>query len=293
MNKFMLLLLIALVGCSSQSVFNFTKNDEGIELLENGKPVFFYQQKTKLNKLKHPANNYIHPLYCLNGDALTEAFPKDHPHHRGIFWAWTQVYSDTVNIANSWALENFTNKISDVEYNITDSTAVLKTTVFWESPLYKNSTPFVKEKATITTYKSNSNSRIIDFEISLLALAPKISIGGSNNEKGYGGFSLRLHKNKNLIFTSEKGIVKPKKLQIKAGGWMDFSADFGKKNEICGVTLLCDSNNPNYPQPWILRQEKSMQNVVFPGRDRVLLSTEKSLVLKYRLVVHKDGVKNK
>ena len=155
-NKFILLFLIAQVGCNSQSVFNFTKNNEGIELLENGEPVFFYQRKTKFNRLQRPANNYIHPLYCLNGDTLTEAFPtEDHPRHRGFFWVWTQVYSDTVNIANSWALENFTNKISDVKYSLTDSTAILKTTVLWESSLYKNSTPFVKEKATITPMLSH------------------------------------------------------------------------------------------------------------------------------------------
>jgi AcrR family transcriptional regulator len=31
---------------------------------------------------------YIHPLYGLDGEVMTEDFPVDHRHHRGVFWAW-------------------------------------------------------------------------------------------------------------------------------------------------------------------------------------------------------------
>jgi hypothetical protein len=39
-----------------------------------------------------PRSDYIHPLYGLNGEMLTNDWPDaDHPHHRGIFWAWLEV----------------------------------------------------------------------------------------------------------------------------------------------------------------------------------------------------------
>ena len=34
---------------------------------------------------------YIHPLWGINGEVLTDDFPKDHYHHHGVFWAWPHV----------------------------------------------------------------------------------------------------------------------------------------------------------------------------------------------------------
>jgi hypothetical protein len=31
---------------------------------------------------------YVHPLWAPNGVVVTDDFPKDHYHHRGVFWAW-------------------------------------------------------------------------------------------------------------------------------------------------------------------------------------------------------------
>jgi hypothetical protein len=54
------------------------------------------------------------------------------------------------------------------------------------------------------------------------------------------------------------------------------------------LSVLCHKSTPGYPQPWILRRKASMQNPVYPGRGPVELSTEKPLVLRYRLIIH-DG----
>ena len=36
-------------------------------------------------------SDYIHPLYEPSGAVLTKDWPVDHPHHRGIYWAWPEV----------------------------------------------------------------------------------------------------------------------------------------------------------------------------------------------------------
>ena len=41
-----------------------------------------------------PHSCYIHPLYGLDGEVLTDDFPADHLHHRGVFWAWPHVTVD-------------------------------------------------------------------------------------------------------------------------------------------------------------------------------------------------------
>ena len=38
-----------------------------------------------------PRSNYIHPVYGPSGELLTRDWSKDHPHHRGIYWAWPEV----------------------------------------------------------------------------------------------------------------------------------------------------------------------------------------------------------
>ena len=38
-----------------------------------------------------PRSDYIHPLYGLHGEVLTDDWVPDHPHHRGIYWAWPEV----------------------------------------------------------------------------------------------------------------------------------------------------------------------------------------------------------
>ena len=62
---------------------------------------------------------------------------------------------------------------------------------------------------------------------------------------------------------------------------------FLSTGKVSGVAILTHPSVPGFPQRWILRKSKSMQNPVYPGRVPVLLSREKPLVLRYRLVIHR------
>jgi hypothetical protein len=287
----LILLSVLFVSCGfsqggQKSSFTFKDNNQGILLLENNKPVFFYQQKTKVLAGQYKVNNYLHPLFSLAGDTLTEESPKDHPYHRGIFWAWHQHYVDNKSIGEGWVLEGIYNDILNVRKDIINGAAQFNLSVLWKSTQYQNGKPYIEEKTKIIVYPSESNLRKIDFEISLKALIPGVQIGGSDDEKGYGGFCPRVKLPDGLVFTSTGGPVKPQNTQIIAGPWMDMSGAYGKNGEISGLTMLCHPSTPNYPAPWILRQKASMQNVVFPGRARINVPMEKPIVLRYRLLIH-------
>ena len=64
---------------------------KSVEVLEGARPVFVYNYGTML-KDGVPADRarccYVHPAYAPNGVAVTDDFPKDHYHHRGISWMW-------------------------------------------------------------------------------------------------------------------------------------------------------------------------------------------------------------
>jgi hypothetical protein len=276
-------------SAEGQGPFTFKEKPQGIELMENGRTVYFYQREPKSLNGKFICNNYIHPLYSISGDTLTDEFPADHPYHRGVYWAWHQIFIDDKSLGDGWVMENISEDVIKAITKISDSTARLEIDVDWMSSLWQNGKSFVHEHSTLTVHRQNSGTRKMDFEISLRAVVPGVSIGGSDDEKGYGGFCVRIKLPGDLVFTSVNGAVTPQTLQIKSGPWMDFSGTFGNIDKKSGLTLICNQATPNYPAPWILRNVTSMQNVVFPGRQRINLPIDKSIVLKYRLVVHKGG----
>ncbi len=277
---------------TQKSGFTFDENDQGIQLIENGNPVFFYQQKTKVLAGQYKVNNYLHPLYSLNGDTLTEESPKDHPYHRGIFWAWHQHYIDNKSIGEGWIMKDIYQEVTNVRKEIVSGNAQFNLTVLWKSSTYQNGKPYIEENTKIIAFPKEQNLRKIDFEIALKALVPGVQIGGADDEKGYGGFCARIKLPDGLIFTSTDGLVTPQNTQINAGPWMDFSGPFGKNGEVSGLSILCNPSTPNYPAPWILRQKASMQNIVFPGRERIDVSMERPIILRYRLIIHDGNASN-
>jgi Family of unknown function (DUF6807) len=288
---FLILLLVIGSACTElyKSPFSFTESEQGVELLENGKPVFFYQEKPKSLTGEYICNNYIHPLYNINGDTLTEEFPHDHQYHRGIFWAWHQLYVDTVNLGDGWINDGISQDVINVKTDKSKSQAKINLEVMWQSSNFQNGRPFLNEHTTITVHKLESNIRKIDFEIILRPLVQGFQIGGSDDKKGYGGLCARMKLPDDLIFTSSEGPVTPQNLQIEAGPWMDFSADFGNTSEVSGLAILCHPSSPDYPENWILRQKTSMQNIVFPGEERVSIKMDKPVILRYRIIIHAGG----
>ncbi|MCF7829855.1 MAG: PmoA family protein, partial [Candidatus Marinimicrobia bacterium] len=164
--------------------------------------------------------------------------------------------------------------------------------VLWMSPGWTDAqgeqVPFVKETTTIEVHRRQPDLRKIDFTIELRALDGHVKIGGSEDVKGYGGFSARIRLPKGIRFTGTSGAVTPENTAVQAGPWVDFSGSFIEES-VSGITIFTHPSLPNFPPPWILRSEASMQNPVFPGRAPVAVPTESPLTLRYRLVLHAGG----
>jgi len=283
---FLLIMVRCSMGEKQKSPFLITETDQKIELMEDSVMVFVYQKKPKTLTGEYVCNNYIHPLFNLDEEVMTEEFPPDHPYHRGIFWAWHQLYADGTRLGDGWTNDSITQEVVNVRYKKSEESAEFNLDVLWRSLVYGGGKPFMKENTTITVHKLIPGIRKIDFEIRLTAAVPGLQIGGAADQKGYGGFCMRIKLPDNLIFTSDNGPVIPLETQVKAGPWMDFSGSFGITTSLSGITILSSPSLPDYPEPWILRQKGSMQNVVFPGRERIDVSTDKPIVLRYRLIIH-------
>jgi hypothetical protein len=68
-----------------------------VELAEAGRPVFTYNYGMVLKPGapdRYTRSCYLHPLYAPDGTVVTDDFPRDHFHHRGLSWMWPVVRVD-------------------------------------------------------------------------------------------------------------------------------------------------------------------------------------------------------
>ena len=270
------------------------KSEEGFAISEEGRPILFYQIKAKSKDGKFKRANYVHPLYSLDGEVLTEDFPDDHLHHRGVFWAWHTLTVNGKYAGDNWVCDDF-------DWDLQESNAVtgsanvggVKTRWLWKSPKVVDGKgsmkPMVEEVTTVRVGSRRAHYRLIDFEIRLKALLDDVRMAGSLDEKGYGGFSVRMHRPKDMVFTGDIGVVKPQRLAVEGGEWMDMSGSLTAKGK-SGLTILCHPSLPIFPQKWLLRMG-AQQNSRWPGNKPVLLPKGKEVVLRYRLVIHDDQLK--
>lgn len=265
----------------------FEKNSEGIRLLEDGQPRFFYQTATKSKDGKYPRANYIHPLYGLNGEVLTEDFPEDHLHHHGIFWAWHQLYAEGERVGDPWISEGISWEVRKTSTRAKRGTARIKADVRWlQLPGNK---PIVKENLVISYERLDDDVYALTFDIELTALVDGVEIGGSEDDKGYGGFSPRFMLPEDVKFNSTTGAVTPHNLPVQAGPWMNLTGSFDTSSGgSSGIVIMGEPEKlPSY-KGWILRSQRSMQNVAFPGREPIAIEKGESLTFRNQILVHQD-----
>ncbi|MDT0689259.1 DUF6807 family protein [Salegentibacter sp. F188] len=285
--KLLLLLATAILVpelLNSQEL-EFRESEEGILLMENEYPRFFYQTATKSKDGEYPRANYIHPLYGPNGEVLTEDFPEDHLHHRGIFWSWHQLYVEGKRIADPWLTENIHWEVQNISTSINENTAEIKAEVFWIPTSTENAV--IKENVSITYESLEDGIYTLTFDLKFTALVDGVAIGGSEDEKGYGGFSPRFALPENVSFHSTSGKIQPQNLPVQAGPWMELKGSFDP-SEIgqLGIVIMGEPENlPSY-QGWILRSSKSMQNMAFPGKEAIEIKKGKSLNFRNQILVH-------
>ena len=277
------ILISSIINSSPAQSLSYRKSTEGVEIRDNNKPVLFFQTKPKSVEGKYERSGYVHPLYGLDGNVLTEDSPEDHPYHRGIFWAWHQIIVDGKNVADGWMSEKIAFEPGKVQVTKSDKNIILSSQLVWKvTDSGKAPVNIINEISRINILQAKEHYRIIDFNIMLKPLVNNISLGGSDDIKGYGGFCLRLKLPENVQFISGDEIVEPQETAVMAGPWMDF-----KLNDQ-GIAVFGYKNDKGDQHQWILRKAKSMQNVPYPGRTPALIPAE-GLKLEYRIIVHDEG----
>ncbi len=290
--------LALLAGCSlppetaePEPRLQIVREDSGFSIREQGRPVLHYRLAPQSLDGKYERSNYVHPLYGLDGEVLTEDFPEDHLHHRGVYWTWHQVLVGDVRAGDPWLAQRFSWRVEQAE--VLSSNDGLRLRHRWFSPDFRaGEEAILEETAEVVVHPAERDVRKLDFDIRLVPLQDGVRLGGSEDDKGYGGFSVRVAMVDNLRFVSRDGSVEPQRLAMDLGDWVDFSGDFTGSGQQSGVAILVHPGTAGYPQSWILRSpaSPSMQNPVWPGAAPLSLQKGEQVRLRYRLVVHRgDG----
>ncbi len=270
----------------------FTLNDDGkkLTIMDGKKPVLVYNYGFVDPPDNVPAKYrracYIHPLYGIDGKVITEDFPKDHYHHRGVFWAWPncKVGDRKMDI---WigdgvhqVFEKWTERAADAEK------ARIGVENVWQFD--GETAPQIREHIVFTVHPVQGNGRAIDFDLRFENVSGKdISILGSPVEKkGYGGLCIRPRKdNSPFTFTTASGVVPDDALSCQTP-WADCSWKSGGAGQAAGVAIFQNPADPGYPHPgWIFRHYAFL-GVSWPHNDEYHLKPGESFRLQYRMYVH-------
>jgi hypothetical protein len=233
-------------------------------------------------KYAAPRSDYIHPLYGPHGEILTKDWSKDHPHHRGIYWAWPEVdwrgqRGDLHALQKVFARP--TGKCKTIGGPVF---AQVQAENLWQ---WEDRAPIVRELATIRAFRSVAVGRVIDLIFRFEALAGPVLVA-RRGAAHYGGLNVRLNEVKGQQITKHtdpEGNT-PRK------AWSDLSGQFGGSQEPAGVTVFQHAANPAYPGDWIDYPDLNWLQPTFPAAGtRHEISEDKPLVLRYRLLIHPGG----
>ncbi|WP_321477605.1 DUF6807 family protein [uncultured Paludibaculum sp.] len=257
--------------------------DGRVELLENGKTALVYNYGPQL-KSGAPEDRrrccYIFPVLTPAGVSMLDDFPKDHYHHRGVFWAWPVVETGGQKF-DIWMFPNLRDRfekwISPPSVKKTASLAV-------ENGWYAGDHKIVKETVKITAYPAKGAKREFDVELTLEALGEAVTLRGSAEKgKSYGGFSARFAPREQTSILADTGVV-AKDEDLVPHAWAELSALYEGKRASLRITP--DPKDPGTPYQWCLRPY-GFVGASFPGRtetvDGYTLERGKPLTLKFRV----------
>lgn len=231
-----------------------------------------------------PPAMFLHPI-SYRGQPLTQLYPADHIHHRGLFWGWRQVLLAGRPPANSWLMQGI-----EIVPDRADTAA--------DGQSLTASARWVVDGRSILreTVAVRIRGNRLTLELRLTPLVEGLSLGGSPDDKGYGGISLRLVAPDALRFESNGVALAARPGPVDAGPAMRFSWDAGPdggphggtgagpRPPVTAVTLACTALGEPVTR-WILRREASMQNCAWPGRFPLPLAKGRTLTLTATLDV--------
>lgn len=256
-----------------------------VELSLGGqRPIFTYNHGTVL-KPGVPADrarsSYLHPLRGLDGEALTDDFPVDHYHHRGVFWSWPHVGVGGREY-DLWMLKGighrFERFLGCVEAGADG--AVLGVENGW----YAGEKRVMRERIWMTTFPEAGDGRAIDLDCTWIPEDREVSLTGAEG-KSYGGMTIRYAPGRDTVITTPLGNG-TNDLYMTSLPWADLSRRWAEGGKVSGAALMVSPDHPDYPPTWLTRHY-GVLCLGWPGVRARTFAPGVPIRCRYRIWVHR------
>ena len=227
-----------------------------------------------------PRSNYIHPVFGLNGEILTRDWSKDHPHHRGIYWAWPEVDFGSER-GDLHALQKvFARPTGRIKIENGQNYAQIEAENIWITE--KGLNTIVRELSLIRAYRKTEEGRMIDLAFLFEGLKDSVTIARRGTEH-YGGLNIRMMTPKEQKISYHNDVEG----QVPRRSWSDLSGIFAGNEEASGMTVFQHKDNTEYPGEWIEYPDLSWVQPTFPtSKTRYELIPGEQLILRFRVFLH-------
>lgn len=250
-----------------------------VEVREDGRPALVYNHGMMLAegvKEQYRRACYVHPVYAPDGTVVTDDFPKDHPHHRGMCWSWPIVKFEG-QTHDVWAVLGMHQRFVRWKKRVASArSAVLHVENGW----FAGDRKAVREDVELTVHAAEGSRRAIDLKLEFEAAGAPVEIAG-REIKGYGGFGVRFAPRTETLIRTERG-VEEKDTDLVRHPWAELEGTFNGKR--AGMRVEDDAENPEAPVAWCLRHYGYVAPN-YPGLKTVTLVPGKPLKLRYRVTV--------
>ena len=295
MGKSLCTVVLVCLGLGASAEFSLKDDNAHLALLENGKPVLVYNYARVAPPGKVPEHFgracYIHPLYGLDGDVLTEDFPVDHYHHRGVFWAWPECKVGERRL-NVWEMPD---AHQHHEKWLVREAGADKAEIgmqdFWSFDDAPDK-PMVREEIRFTVLPANDKGRTIDFYLKLTNVSTETVTFLGAKGKGYGGLCVRPDAGRlPFTFTTASGVCKDDALSFDTA-WADVTSKVKPDGVTSGIAIFEHPKNPGYPFPgWIFRHYGFL-GASWPHEKEHALKPSEFFELRYRLFIHRGAAED-
>jgi hypothetical protein len=230
-----------------------------------------------------PHSNYVHPLYGLDGEVLTDDFPADHVHHRGLHWAWPHVkVGDNPRDMSLWKYEGIRYRF---ERWLAQEAAANVATLGVENSWVVGDKAVLREEARLVVHAATDDGRAIDLTFKWTPEEP-ITLSGAEG-KSYGGLVLRYAPREETVITVPSGRATEDLLTTKLP-WADLTAKFKGADSPSGAAVFVDPQHPNAPLEWMTR-DYGLLAVGWPGVNKITLEPGKTVTCRYRVWIHRGA----
>lgn len=280
-----LLICITSAACSAQMKFVEDAEQGTLTMRDGNVDVLTYrfgdQLKEGVNP-RHMRSCYIHPLYSLDGQTLTDDFPKDHLHHHGVFWTWPVVRTRGQN-SQTWHSVTPSLRQHFVRWmkrEVLKGVATLRVENVWK---LDGKEIVAEEIVTLHIHPADRVSRAIDVELMIQAVGGPLELQGAPDQsKGYGGLCLRgTAMFKGAALTTDQGFQEKDSTNVPYR-WADLST------KQLGVAIFVSPYHPDFPTTWLIRNSYAgILNASWPGIKLTVLQEGEPITMRYRLYVHR------